>query len=543
MLLWALSLSCAPVIEEPPEQEVASRRQLAAGRYSTIGLDGSEAEGGFVAALRDPDDTGGTLELFPFDGGASCDAGRAEGFATYGVGFGGGVLLSTEPMRLAVRESIDELGGGPSRFVDAHCADAPPGTFELLRPPLLDYAAGAETFIGWTRDGDVVRIDPRAGTSATLASGVTRFEPGWVDYEQEGRADVVLWTVESGSLVARSSTGEELLRTGTGVTELSVACPILTGARVRTLIGYCFSLDAAYRDADGLHVTGDDETIATDACEPTWLPGIEAVDPEVRTALPPMLAYLSPCAERRLHLRVVASGADSVYEPDVSEVRRLANGEILFAKGDGPAPGIGSAWVVESPGAAALVLAPNVELGTVTTYTLGLVALANHDGTSGELGLWTAATGFVPAIERVAEFSQGLLLAILSDYEGDTGTLQVVDVVSGASEDAAGPITRPAILQATGVPRGGFRWSPTIPALDYLEDVDTATGAGRLRTWLLPDSLSGDGPGGEALTGEEGFVVDEGVSEWREIQWPDAGELYVIKGGDREGLWYADWVD
>jgi len=537
---WLFAIACQPQIEDAPTEDVASRRQIASGGFHAIGQDGSRDEGGIVLALRDDDDT---LAIYPFAGGDGCLAGPAAGYSNYGIGYRDGWILSDGPTRVAVRDALDETGVGPVRFVDATCADTLPVVAGDLRAaPLRDFEDGS--LVVWTTSGELLRADPGAGTSDPIASGVTAFAPGW-EAPEGGDPTLVLWTIEDGTLVMRGASGE--LRLGSGVTEMSIGCPLRYEDNVPFFDGICPTPLAAWVDGAGLHLAGEAEPVATDACAPALFPALFEPGSDGETVLAPVLAYFSPCADRTLVLLDLGTGTTTTHESGVSAVRRLSTGDVVYVLGDGPTPRIGTGLVATPEGSDEIGTA--VVLDSVEAYAAAapdgatatfFLALANFDGSTGDLGLYLPGQPGFAFLEGVAEYESDGFIAALTDFDGEQGTLQVVDVVTGAS---TAPGAGPPILEAHGVRRGDFRWSHSAFALDYLEDFDPAVGAGRLRTWTVPAILQGGGGAGDDVQGEEGFVVDEGVSEWREIVWPDAGELYVVRGGEREGIWYADWKD
>ncbi len=536
-----LCAACVPVIEEPPPQEVASRRQIAAGRFGSLGVDGSWDEGGFVLALRDPDETGGTLSVFPWDGAAECEVGRVAGYRTFGVAFDQGVVLSDDPIRIETMDAPAESGSLRIGHADATCGVQAPLVDEPLRePPFQDFSDPWRAFFAWTVSGDLFRVDPWAGESKFVAGNVTAVESSWYD-DGDDAVTMHLWFVSDGVLHASDSDGDVSLALGTGVTEIATGCPVNWVRDVASLEGGCLTPQVAFAAADGLWKYDGTELERLSpvglVCDLAWWTG-NASDPYSYITLVPILTYLA-CDRLTLFVRDLATGEAESFTSDseIGAVRRLPSGEIAYVHGSSRASTIGDAFAVR-PGIGTIDIAGGVDLESIVSHFGQTILLSNQVGERGDLGAFSPEIGFFPLFLNVTGFSINGLLALLHS----DGTLEVLDPLALLPSEVRRPES--PILVATGVPRGGFRWSETTWALDYLEEFTPETG-GTLRTWIVPDNLGGGGGPGpdEPVTGEQGFLVDEGVVEWREIQWPDAGELYTIGTGDRQGLWYADWVD
>jgi hypothetical protein len=107
--------------------------------------------------------------------------------------------------------------------------------------------------------------------------------------------------------------------------------------------------------------------------------------------------------------------------------------------------------------------------------------------------------------------------ALLSDYDGKTGTLLLRSRLATASE------REPEVI-AHGVPRNGHRMLYGGDAVAYIEAHSADAQSGRLQVRFLETA--------------DTFSVD-GVASFYEVNWPDPGLLYAISEGPRAGVWYA----
>lgn len=485
ILLCLMASGCGP-----PELELGGPgEQVAAGHFRGLEVAGTEDSSGFVLALRDPDPAGGLLTVAPLAGGRSCEVGRVESYRVEpGLGPVGPPSDNTDP-RIAFFESIDESGRGVLRFADMDCHRPLPTLEDAESPRYLRPSDGEPAFFARTGAGDVYRLSPWEETSALMASDVSQFRPGYGD----------LWLVEGGQLVVRdASTGEELARVGSDVREFFLPCS---------------QAEAAFVDATGLYVLQE-------LTEPPVLVGTDAC--EVQCFYDSFLVFLSPCEQRRLVVHNLRTAEQIAYVEGVGSAKRVLDYHqppgadwLFYVMGAAAHTTIGELWAVQPGNGPPTRVGSNGDLRWVNPdFEVGFFVLLDWDGEKGRLGVWTPGEGFTEIHGDVAEFfPQWNHIAVLGDYDGTVGTLLVLD-------DSDYGVKH----QASGVPKGDFQFSWEERGLGYIDQYDTAQGVGRLRVYVIPLGQV-----------EE---VDQGVSEFLELTWPEWGILYIIGQGDRAGIWF-----
>lgn len=531
-------------------------RQLAAGHYSQLELDGSLESGGWVIAKRHDLDTE-TVSIVSFLGDGQCELPNASEFRRVSSRID--VAL---PGLIAYRRPDDD--GSPlvdfagfdctSRLTPVESDNLPSAPFPRSSPRGLLLLTDA---------GRLLLVDAVGQELQEIASevtyGVAELQPGSPGSDR-------LWLLrgqgETRELVVFDADLERL-----------TAFP---GIEQVTLLTGMPEQNAIVADAEGLHflslVSETKELIDADGCAPVPLGGR-------------LLAYFSPCSERRLQLSVPGVLVDREEErftidvgPDVisageilpfwqgadSFLLYLTNpddastdvGELRLAErlGDDPADraeanrGIatnsrlrGSNIYIDWDGTTGTLVKPELTTreddGTISDFE-GLTPVAtgvaqilgpdlyspqgvliHYDGQVGDLVRFQrSGTGTVhtPLASGVPRQTQALdvtsgLFAFVGDYADGKGTAYLV---SGGTARAVGENAIPGTL--------GFLEQPR--ALAYLA-VDGSTDTAELRAWLIDAELD--------------IRVSERVSEYRELPWPSAGLLYAIPSGDRAGLWFA----
>jgi hypothetical protein len=264
------------------------------------------------------------------------------------------------------------------------------------------------------------------------------------------------------------------------------------------------------------------------------------------------LMYFAPCAERRLTLndrdagsvRSVADGVVAAGGP-----ARIVSGQgLLYLTNPDPRATTGTLWLLRDDAEEATAIGENASLGQsrftpdggllalVDASNLGsrlihwkdgevldiaqdvreignLGVLANFDGQVGEL-LQVAPDFSTQVIATGVPASAAVGNALLTQFDGTTGELVLVDQASGALE----PI-------ASGVPPRAFLFGQQFEALILLGDRDSTTNTTSLVFHLLETKQS--------------FTVNAGVTEAREVSFPAQGLLYNVLTGDSPGIWFA----
>jgi hypothetical protein len=309
--------------------------------------------------------------------------------------------------------------------------------------------------------------------------------------------------------------------------------------------GKLFLLDAMNR--------GEPRQIAEDACAVRYLTVGERRK----------LAYLSPCASRRLVLQDRADSSIRVIAeqvlngPTVQEVQgklfltyvtspasSSSNGTLWLATGedDGESEPIviaenarSSPSAITRDGGLLTVLdwastggrlvewkadaLTDVADGVIEVAPLGrlenddLTLLANFDGTTGDLlrlrrdlSTEVLASGVPPRSANADAF--------LANFDGAQGELRLLNREDGTSE-----------LLGSGVSRGAYKFAQQFAAVMMLTERIPETNTSTLEIRLLD-------------TGED-YVLNSGVTEAREVAFPNPGVLYNVVVGEGAGVWFS----
>jgi hypothetical protein len=270
-------------------------------------------------------------------------------------------------------------------------------------------------------------------------------------------------------------------------------------------------------------------------------------------AAPSTLMYFAPCAERRLTLndrgaQSVRSVVDGVVASGGGAARIVRGQGLLYLTNPDPQATTGTLWLLRDDEQEPSVIGENASLGQYRfTPDGGLLALvdtsregarlihwkdgevreiaagvreistlgvlANFDGEVGEL-LQLAPDLSTQVIATGVPTSAAVGNALLTQFDGTTGELVLVDPTSGELE----PI-------ASGVPPRAFLFGQQFDALILLGDRDPTAGTTSLLFHLLDTKQT--------------FTVNSGVTEAREVSFPAQGLLYNVLTGDSPGIWFA----
>lgn len=470
-----------------PDVKIEARGQeIARGEYSglKVGRAGpSEEIDPFVLALRDPDQGSGTLEVIPFGEGESCELGWTQIYSIPGVPHPDGTTVTNPDARLPFVDNADRT----LKFADLDCTLHPPALAEAgVFQPIVDHATGLVTgFLAKDAANRLHFLDPASDVSRLLAENVST----WMLHENR------LWLLESTQLVVRELDGTEVARVGTNVTRF-----IPSWSRGEVIL------------ADG-----PDLYLLTDLAQPPGLLEAGACEPQYLSSTPPLLAFLSPCAQRRLAVLDLDSQERSEYADNVGSFRQL-NGWIFYVTGPPGTYSVGELWAVP-PGFSPYKVGDNGFLWSIgflapDRYLVMLDVADNR----GRLGTWWVDQEFFEIAADVTRFTTMYdRVTVLSGSDGVTGDLTVLDP-HDFTED----------LLIEGVAVNGWRFSYYAPALGYLHPYDPDSQTGTLNVWVVP-------------TGDRD-EVDVNVAEFLELYWPDWGVLYTIRGGDgaEAGIYFAE---
>jgi hypothetical protein len=252
-----------------------------------------------------------------------------------------------------------------------------------------------------------------------------------------------------------------------------------------------------------------------------WLVRSAAAEPELLSASAcspsatldgKKVAYLSPCAERRLVLHALDTGEVTPVADGVAAFRTNTS-PLFFLTGADPEVGELYAYV----GGAALPVASDASLASVRSVM--------HDGTTAYLALVGVDTP-APALVRFDGASTSTLIdhAVAFDVRHEH-VAALIDEVAGLGTlvllpEGGGPLAS----VATGVPRERFAFSAQLEALGWIGGFDGKRGRLEL----------------DALTSDDHRVLDEEASEFVEvISEAQPGVAYLVPTGERAGIWFA----
>jgi len=509
-------------------------QRLLAGPHFDLSIQADEA-GARYALARNEDSE---LIIVDFAERTQCRAGSIARYDNAVTGPPGKALI---PLLLT-----DDAGNGELTFSDFSCARSafrvPAASLPLQLMEGVPTASGSGLLIRTPEQG-LALIDPWSEEVFPLAESVRSGDP----VSAFGR---FLW-VDHGVIVISEPDLTPIAQFGERVIEFNLSSQDAEFAYIEADVaggtsGKLFLLDAETRT--------EPRQIAEDACAVRYLSIGERRK----------LAYLSPCADRRLVLqdrtdgsvRVVAEGV--LNGPAVHEVQgewfltyvtapasdSASNGTLWLARGEddgttAPIPIAENArsspsavtpdgglltvldWastggrLVEWKGDALTAVADGVievaPLGRLENKDLTL--LANFDGTTGDLlrlrrdlSTELLASG-VPARSANAD-------AFLANFDGAQGELRLLHRDDGSSE-----------FLGSGVARGAYKFAQQFSAVMMLTERDAATNTSTLEIRLLD-------------TGED-YVLNSGVTEAREVAFPNPGLLYNVVVGQGAGVWFS----
>jgi hypothetical protein len=482
-------LACLPGCASTcaPDVTIEARGQkIALGEYAglKVGRAGpAEDIDPFVLALRDPDQDGGTLSVIPFGGGEPCELGRARTYSIPGVPHPDGTTVTNPETRLPFIDEPD----GVLRFCDLDCQLHPPelpdaGTYQ----PIVDHASQLVTgFLARDSANRLYFLDPDNDVSRLIAEDVYT----WMLHDNQ------LWLLEQTQLVVRELDGTEVARAGTNVTRFL----------------------PSWSRGEVVLADGPDLYLLTDLAQPPELLEAGACEPQYLSTTPPLLAFLSPCATRRLVVLDLDSKERSEYVENVGSFRQL-NNWLFYVTGPPGTSSVGELWTVP-PGFSPYKVGDNGFLWSIgflspDRYLVMLDVVDNR----GRLGTWWVDQEFFEVATDVTKFTTMYdRVTVLTGSNGITGTLSVLDP-DDFTED----------LRVEGAAVNGWRFSYYAPALGYLDQYDEESQTGTLNVWVAP-------------TGDHD-EVDIDVAEFLELYWPDWGVLYTIHGGDgaEAGIYFAE---
>lgn len=526
-------------------------RRLVQGSYSGLVVDGSLEDGGRVLAYHH-DEGKIRLAIVPFLEGTPCDYTPAVAFER----ISSKVDLDLDAM-VAVQTSGESGGLGSIHFIDFSCQERMPALLDSYLPRVPFPSKSPRGVLMTTGTADLYLIDAMKREQILISSGVSQTAVNGSE----------LWTVEDGALVVRDQ-------------DLAVLDSF--GENVR---GYLFGPGG--KDSDHLYFlddnglsgwseTGGVRSIVDDACSPFML-------------TPQVLAYFSPCAERRLMLeapaqtmglaskgRVTVRGPDNVLLQTSPIVRfgfEEGPSRILALKSGDPTASSGTLVSLDIPKKPELdddgfVIASEQELGDDFSM-IGTDLFRNYSAGSGDLYVLREDEDHVILDVALVEKNVALLpgasafsdRGVLADFDRESrvGRLAVID--NGKSSTDIELLTK-------RVPVQSFPTEAETGEAAFVGEFDLKTNSGKafllrkgkpkavadsallgtLRFLEQPRALvylsQSSRPSGTELHAyliESGIdlLVQDGVTEYRGLPWPAPGILYSVWEGDNAGIWFS----
>lgn len=525
----------------------APGRQLAAGSFRKITVDGSLDEGGKIVALSDDED-GRHVVVIPYPHGDACQIAPALDFERISS------RIDVElPGLFAVQQAADGSGRGKIDFVGFDCKAALESVDDAKLPRVLFPSEKPRGLLIIDGHGTLSMIIPGEDELVEVSTEVSlaRTSPDYIFATRRGKLEVFGKDLES------------IASIGSNVVDFFPQ----RGKQIAV----------ALLDDDGLSVWNE-ATGLVHLSQTACMPSFWGVD---------ILAYYDPCSERRLQVymdrrklgfdqdgQVILDGPSGMAtldrrnltwgaQPDATELSLLLaeqpqlSGSLVVATipedanpeashislettplGEGDTTFLGSEILTEySADRGTLVELVRDEEGRAKELTplardvvrlFGGNALsprgilANFDGVTGDLVVLEAGSestkpkallSGVPnqIIETEPETSRWIVLADSKD--GHAGTLYL-------SRDEAGPLKE----IASDVLNNSARFLEQPRGVAYLSG-RAGTSTASLRVYLIESGLT--------------VTIHKHVDEYRTLPWPSPGILYSVASGEDQGLWYA----
>ncbi|HZO15894.1 MAG TPA: hypothetical protein VFB62_21620 [Polyangiaceae bacterium] len=409
------------------------------------------------------------LQVFEADGSPWAGALSGSELVLLSLADGQQCRVSEVSSFLPASNAVLTWSSGALGFVDTSCreliepiaTEAP----EELASRMLGGRWSEHVFVT-TADGVLRLINPWANEVIALGSEVRAWR--WAEA-------ATLWMFEGGALVLRDLEGTPDRQLGIEVNDVSFLSPG----------------EAVYADRDGVwwvrSPLDEPELLAAGGCEPQALRDGMGV------------AYLAPCAERRLvthdlvigTTEVIASGVDE-YRADTSPIY-FRQGDMLFASTGGAVTEVAAQGVLSS------VRRVSYQGQTAHLLLTTDMLLLRFDGS-------TTQTLF----ENVAAFQ--VRHEHIAVVDG-AGTLLLQSEGGGGIE---------ALSSAVPIDRFGF--ASQLEALGWIGGFDGVRGRLEL----------------DSLTTEDRGTLEDEASEFVEVRSDTLpGVAYLVPDGERAGIWFA----
>lgn len=527
-------------------------RRLASGSYSGLLIDGSLEEGGRVLAYHHEKEKV-SLSVIPFLEGTACDFSPVIAFER----ISSKVDIDLDAV-VAVQTTGETGGRGTIKFINFDCEERMPPLKDAYLPRVAFPSKSPRGVLSSTGDGDLYLIDPVKREQILISSEVSQISVNGSE----------LWTLEHGALVVRDEEFGVISQFGENVTTYIFGPGGKDGD------------DVYFLDESGLSGWSEEKgvrAITRDACSPFMLS-------------PQVLAYFSPCEERRLMLEMPAQTVGLDAKKGRVTVRGPAHiltqtwpilrfgfedgpSRILALKGEDAGASSGTLVALDIPKEPSLdedgfVNISEQELGD-GFYLVGNDLFKNYSAGAGDLYVLREDDDHV--ILDV-EFIKGDIAPLPgSGALSDRGVLSEFD-----RESRVGRLTRlddgksstDIELLTKKVPYQSFVTESETGDFAYVGEFDVKAAVGkafllhkgkpkavaerslvgtlrfleqpRALVYLSPSSK----PSGTELHAyllESGIdlLVQDGVTEYRGLPWPAPGILYSVWEGENAGIWFS----
>lgn len=530
-------------------------RRIAAGVYSRLTIDGSLSEGGRVLAYRHDTKEPPSLAIIPFLDGDACEYSPAISFERISS------KVDIELDAVVAVQTSGEVGGlGTIRFVDFGCQEVLSPLEDAYMPRIAFPSKSPRGVLTTTSQGELFLIDPVEREKIMVSPSVSQIVVNGSE----------LWTVEDGQLVGRNEELELLEKLGDNVSAF------LFGPGGKEEDAVFFMDDGGlfgWSKRNGVRL------VARDVCAPFML-------------TPQVLAYFSPCEERRLMLEVPAQALGfssddervTIQGPSQTLTRsgpvvrfgfEGAASRILVLTADDPEAEEGTLVSLDIPKRPpqdedGIVITEGTELGEgfsfvgsdlFKRYTQGagdLYALHEYeDGEILEIVLVASDVALLPGMSTAKQ------RGVLTDFDRDTGRGTLARL---SQEDPDQSTIEPL---TSDVPRQSIAVDTTTSDIAFVGEMESEASVGKaflLRTNRAPKAVAkrsfvdtvrfleqpravvylspSSAPTGTELHAyliDSGLdlLIQDGVTEYRGLPWPAPGILYSVSDGESAGIWFS----
>jgi hypothetical protein len=521
----------AGALGDPELKNVESPGNLVVeGEFRYLNFDGNTTDGPYVVSITQ----GGTLSVVHFPDGEGCNAGPVDRFAE-------SVVEDKSALNARIPMIVPATDDTPAtlQFVNFACKVDKLRVADAGLP--LPKFADAPGVIVQTAAGELLLADPWRNKRTVIATDAAVIRRNYRAMFAGGADNVPwMWTVEGGALVARDTELKEAFRAGKDIQSVEYASFDSTGPMLALTDGSSGLFTVLASDPKSL------DKVANDACGALFNEGLNGAE----------LLYFSPCSSRSLHVAELETGKVRDIRAGITDYKVVGATDtgpvflyVVGAESEGASPTFWARWGQNEP----ILLGSNgyIDLSRVNSKGEAKVVV-DWDGKGGTLLVGELGRPLRRSAESVAYISSA---GVLANFDGENGTLKrfaeddtlefVAERVSkrGIHNDKqrdralflmefADESGRLVLIEGDDIRTlskrvrpGDYQFTMQEERVSLISDVDTETQTGTLK---LP-STEYD---------EEG-IINEGVSEFVEVDWPSKGMLYSAPQAKRPGIYFA----